>query len=239
MPFRHGKSAAILYNASDLSAYFNSADVNVDVDTAETSTFGSGSKTYVVGLADAKVSAAGLFDGAVAGVDAVLSAVLGADTSDIVTVCPEGNVYGRRAYSMAVKQASYKVSAPVSDAVKISLDLQCDGGAAAAIILAAAQTVTATGNGTSVDNTAGTTNGGVGVLHVTANTRNAAGTFKVQHSVDNSAWVDLITFTSVSASTTASERIVVSGTVNRYVRAQHTIAGATGSTTYSVTFSRR
>ena len=239
MAFRHGKSAAVLYNAYDLSTYYNSGDVSHDLDVADTSTYGSTAKTFIVGLRDGKVSLSGLWDGSLNAVDEVLSTVLGAEASDVVTFCPEGNVLGRRAYSMLVKQATYKITAPVTDAVKISTDLQCDGGADSATVLSGASVVTATGTGTSVDQLAGSTLGGVGYLHVTANTRNAAGTFKVQHSVDNSAWVDLITFASVLTSTVTSERITVSGTVNRYVRASHTIAGATGSTTYSMTFSRR
>jgi hypothetical protein len=98
-----------------------------------------------------------------------------------------------------------------------------------------------TTNGTNVDNTAPSTNGGVAHLHVTANTRNGATTFKVQHSTDNSTWVDLVTFTSVTAATTGAQRVeVASGTtVQRHLRAQATTAGTTGSITYTVSFARR
>ena len=239
MAFRHGKSAVILYNEFNLSPYFNAAGVSNDLDMAETSTFGATAKTFIPGLIDGKVSAAGLFDGDADAVDEVLSAVMGAEDSDIVTVCPEGNSLGRRAYSMLVKQASYKISAPVTDAVKTSVELQCDGGADSSVILAAGAAVSTTGNGTGVDQDAASTGGGVGYLHVPVNTRDGAVTVKIQHSTDNVTFADLITFAAVPASTPTVERLVVSGTVNRYVRAQHTIAGATGSTTYTATFSRR
>jgi hypothetical protein len=53
-------------------------------------------------------------------------------------------------------------------------------------------------------------------------------TWKVQHSVDNSVWIDLMTFTLANDAT--SERETVSGTVNRYLRAIRTVGGSGGPT---------
>jgi len=50
-------------------------------------------------------------------------------------------------------------------------------------------------------------------------------------------WVDLITFSAATAAT--SQRRTVAGTVNRYVREQHTISGSTPSFTYAAAFARR
>ena len=73
------------------------------------------------------------------------------------------------------------------------------------------------------------------------NTRNGTVTMKIQHSTDNSTFVDLVTFTVVGSTTTTQERIVVAAgtTVNRYLRAQSTVAGTTGSITPIVAFARR
>jgi hypothetical protein len=100
--------------------------------------------------------------------------------------------------------------------------------------------VTATGNGTSRDNGASTSDGGVAQLHVTANTMNNNTVFKVQHSADNSTWADLATFTTVATTVTTSERVTVAAgtTVNRYLRATHTASG-TGSITFITAFARR
>ena len=61
------------------------------------------------------------------------------------------------------------------------------------------------------------------------------GAVKLQHSVDNSVWVDLITFTAAAAPT--SETFEVAGTVNRYLRDQRTI-NASSSLTYVSGFAR-
>lgn len=239
MAYTHGKSTAVLYNTATLSGYFNEASASRSVETAETTAFGSSAKTYIVGLQDGTLSLSGMFDGDTAAIDETLTATIGADGNDVITVAPEGLSNGKIAFSAAVKETSYEVSSPVGDVVAATLEVQADGGVDRAVVLAGAAAVTTSGTGTAVDNTASSANGGVGYLHVTANTRNGATTFKVQHSSDNVTFADLITFASVPTTTTASERVAVTGTVNRYVRASHAPGGSTGSVTYSMTFARR
>ncbi len=90
-----------------------------------------------------------------------------------------------------------------------------------------------------INNDASTANGGVGYLHVTSNTRDGASTFKVQHSADNVTVVDLITFSSVSASATGGQRVAATGSVDQYVRAEAVPGGSSGSVTYTMAFARK
>ena len=244
MAFRHGKNTKVIVNATDLSSYFNDVSVNNMVETAETTTFGAtgGSKTYVVGLNDGTVSVSGLFDGAAGAVDEVLTGVLGSSTDMNFTVAADGGlVVGSRCIIGQAIDTKYDVKAPVGGVVSVSADFQCDAGADPGVVLAGLSAISATGNGTSVDGSASSANGGVGVIHVTANSRNGTNIVKIQHSADNSSWADLVTFTTVSATTTTSERISVATgtTVNRYLRANYTVAGSSGSATITVAFSRR
>lgn len=239
MAFQHGKQTAVLFNGTNLSPYFNEVSASRAVETAETTAFGSTAKTYIVGLQDGTLSASGMFDGAQGAVDEVLGSTLGGDPNDVVSMFPEGLTAGRVSLSAAVKRTSYEVSSPVGDVVSASLEVQADGGVDRGIVLAGAAAVTANGSGTAQDAGASSADGGAGFLHVTANTRNGSSTFKVQHSADNVTWVDLVTFASVTQNATASERVVVTGTVNRYLRATHAPGGSTGSATYTMTFARR
>lgn len=239
MAYTHGKNTAVLYGAANLSAFFNEATASRVVETAETTAFGDSAKTYIVGLQDGTLSLSGMFDGNTAAVDETLSTTIGADANDVISVAPEGLTAGKVAFSAAVKQTSYEISSPVGDVVAASLEVQADGGVDRAVVLAGNAAVTSNGTGASQDNTASSANGGAAYLHVTANTRNGSSTFKVQHSSDNTTFVDLATFTSVGTSSTTAERVVVSGTVNRYLRASHAPGGSTGSVTYSMTFARR
>lgn len=243
MPFVHGKNTAVIWKATDLSAYFSDSSTSRSVDVAETTTYGvsGSSKTYIVGHNDGTVSLSGLWDGAASAVDATLTATLGADGTHVATIAPAGLAIGSRVHMADVEQTSYEVSSPVADVVAISAELQATGGLDAGVSLHALASESTSTNSTSVDNAASSANGGVAHLHVTVNTRNGATTIKVQHSTDNSTWADLVTFASVSTSTTTSERVVVAAgtTVNRYLRAQSTVGGTTGALTYTVSFARR
>lgn len=239
MGFIHGKNTGVLVGGGNLSAFFNEASASQDVETAETTAFGSSAKTYIIGLKDGTMSVSGMFDGAQGSVDEQIEAVLGAEAASVATIAPEGLAVGKASYSCAARKTSYEVSSPVGDVVSTSLSIQADGGIDRGVLLAAGAAVTTSGEGAGQDNSASTPNGGVAFLHVTANTRNGASTFKVQHSVDGVTYADLVTFTSVPSSTTSAERVAVTGTVNRYLRASHAPGGSTGSVTYTMAFARK
>lgn len=241
MAFLHGKSTKVFVNGSDLSSYFNDASPSVSIETAETTAFGNDDKTYITGLRDGTISTSGMFDGSAGAVDAVLSGILGTENSAVVTIAYGGATAGNRVSIALAEETSYDISAPVSDVVSATAEFQADDGVYGGIALTGLSAVSSTGTGSAQDNSASTSNGGVAVFHATANTRDGSTTLKVQHSADNVSWADLATFTAVSAGTTDSERVVVAAgtTVNRYLRASHTLAGSTGSITYIMSFARR
>ena len=243
MAFVHGKSACVIVDAYDLSAYFNDVSWSQEVSADETTGFGSSDKTYIVGLGDGKISASGLFDGtATVGSDARMDAALGASTDSLLLTGPSGNSLGARVKIAAGVATNYEVSEKVTDVVETKAEFQADGGIDSGIILAAARSVATatTTNETSQDNAASTANGGVAHLHVTANATSSTTIVKVQHSSNNSTWVDLVTFTTVATTVLTSERVAVAAgtTVNRYIRATSTTAG-TGAVVYTVAFARR
>ena len=98
-------------------------------------------------------------------------------------------------------------------------------------------TVTADGNGSSVDNGASSSNGGVGYLHITATSSGDTIAVTVQDSPDDAAWSDLVTFT-IDGSAVAGERVEVTGTVNQYVRAEYDVTGTDVSFPIAVSFVR-
>ena len=64
MSFRHGKNTAVLVDQYNISPFLNEVSSSQSIETADTSTFGTAAKTYVVGQNDATISFTGLFDGA-------------------------------------------------------------------------------------------------------------------------------------------------------------------------------
>lgn len=243
--FRHGKNTVILFDAFDLSTYFNSVSTTAMAEAVETTTFGSANKTYAIGQKDGSVSFEGLFDGSTDAVDEVLATAVAAASKKIITVGSEGAGIGRKANLLNTDETSYEISSAVADMVTISAEAQASGtvgGIDGGVLLAAQQAVTASGQNTSVDNAASTPNGGVGHLHVTGNTRDGAATIKIQHSANNSTFADLVVFTNTTNSTTTSERIEVAAgtTINRFVRVNiSSLGGSSGSLTITVGFARR
>ena len=62
MAFVHGVNAVVTINSVVLTGFFNDLSFERTRDTAETTVFGNGSKTYIPGLTDATVSLSGLYD---------------------------------------------------------------------------------------------------------------------------------------------------------------------------------
>ena len=237
--FAHGKNVNVFVNEYDFSTFFNDVSATSTVETSETSAFGSSAKTYIVGLTDGTVSLSGMFDGTATGTDVVFSAVLGSTTKQNVIVAPSGHSNGASAIVLEADDTSYEVSGAVADVVQTSAEFQSSDGVEHGKILSSGSAISATGNGTSVDNTTSSANGGVGFLSVPTNTRNGNITVKVQQSADNSTFTDLITFTVVSSTTKTFQRVEVTGTVARYLRVNYTVAGSTGTATPVVAFARR
>lgn len=246
--FVHGKGTSVLLDEFDLSSYFNSADVSHSIETAETTSFGASSKSYITGLRDGTLSLSGMWAADTDGSDEELSAILGSATTPLVTVLYDSGTIGNRATVAKAHSTSYAMSSPVADVVTITADFNASTDGTTNVKLSIAQGVQLTtgssiafgalGNLASVDNSASSANGGMANLHVTANTLDDAATIKVQHSADNSTFADLITFSSVTAATATTEQKAVSGTVNRYLRATASSSATSGSITFHIAFAR-
>jgi hypothetical protein len=241
MAYRHGRNTDVLLGSYDISAYLNEANSSMSIDTAETSAFGSSAKTYIVGQNDATVSLSGMFDGDATAVNAVFESIIDNDLTPAFTIAYDGGLgVGNDCSIGTAKQTSYEITAPVGDVVAVSGELQVTGGIRQGILLNNGAALSATTDGTSVDGTAATTIGAIANLHVIANSRSTASTIKVQHSTDNSTWVDLITFTSVPATTITNESIAAGVlTIRRYLRMQVTLTAGTGSITPIISIARR
>jgi len=126
MPFAHGSRANFrLHNGStltDLSTYITSVGWSPEQETAETSTLGVTSKTYIPGLRDATISIEGKFDPAA---DAVIEAAWG--NLRAFQYQPAGPGTGNVQFSGSVILTSYEVSADMGDAGSFSAEFQVTG----------------------------------------------------------------------------------------------------------------
>lgn len=236
MSFGHGKNCAVYARGRNLTGYLRKAALSRTADVAETTVFGLNSKTYIPGQKDSTFSAEGVFDGDANAVDQILKEALEATSESLVAIYPHGDTaVGSAGYAFRSLGTATSAEAPVSDVVSSSAEFQntADVDRCASLHPLAAET-SAT-DGTTLDQTAGTSAGAAAHLHVTAFSGTSV-TVIVQHSTNGSAWSTLLSFTAATAAGT-SERVEVSGTVNRYVRASW--SGTFSSATFAVAFSRK
>ena len=127
--FRHGKNSQFTIADSgavvrDISTALNSVTMPRSIETLETTSFGSSSKSYVVGLTDSTLSISGNFD---ATVDAHLAGVLGQAASLSFEYGPEGSTNGLVKYTGECILTSYEKSGAIGDVVTYSAEFQVTG----------------------------------------------------------------------------------------------------------------
>jgi hypothetical protein len=216
----HGKQSKVFVNGRHLSREFDSFDIQMSADTAEGSGFQDTSKSYNPGQIDATLSLDGFFNVEATAADKILSDAIGA--SAIWCVFPEGDAITKSGYGISGIENSHQVMSTKDDNARITAGCQSNVGAERIISLLPLSTKSASGSGTVNDNTAATTDiGGSAYIQATAITGNVA--VKIEHSTDNAAWTDLVSFAAVTA--IKAERVAIAGTINRYTKVTYTLDG--------------
>jgi hypothetical protein len=239
----HGKDARAYLGARDVSGDLNSIDITANVDTHDATTFGAEYLSYDPGLGSWEASVDGFYQtnsgGSVTSIERQFEAMLGVTTTGTTVLSVyDGDADGVGDAGILCSDAiltKHGQLISVADLVKISGTLAGNGraGLNGRLLHVLAADASST-NGSSYDNSASSSSGGRANLHITA-ASGTGGTIKIQHSSDNSTWVDLITFTAATAAT--SETKTVTGTVNRYLRVASTI-NSSSSLTYVTGFER-
>lgn len=240
MPFKHGSKTELWLDAVDISQFFNAADLAIDIDVAESTTFKAAAKTFEEGLAGSKFTAKGFYDKVN---DAQLAAIL-RNGGSVLTYGPSGMAaIGDLARLVSIHESGLIESSPVGGLVLASFTAQDDGvvGYGQALHPLAADVNTTTG--ATKDDTASSSTGWRAHLHVTAVT---AGSWVVKlqdASAANFSDVADVTGGAFTAATVpTSQRLVgaAGATVRRYLRYVATRTGGAGgdSITFGLAYSR-
>lgn len=235
--FSHGSRGRIYVNGYDLSPYFKEVSTAGELDTADATALADTHHKFLTGLASAKLSGEGMHDDSAGAIVPVLTAAE-SDTATEVVHWINQDVIGRSGYGMQGVETTFNVNTPVDDVAAVSFEAESNTGFERVVSLRpkSASDTSGTANSASVDNAVGTNAGAAGYLHLFSNGGGTV-TCKVQHSTDDSAWTDLLTFTDVAGTVPTSQRVETSGTVRRYLRAQIIKTGA-GAVTASISASR-
>lgn len=196
--------------------------------------------SYLVGRLDGSIVIDGFFSDTSNETHDALKALASGNTTHIVSVATGNNAtpaVGDPTFHLNGTQATYTVTPDLNGAVAVNAEYGAKGNPLEFGILLADTTVTGNGNQSSVDNGASSSSGGVGFFHITALSAGDTITILIEDSADDAAWSTLITCT-LDGTALDAERLTVSGTVDRYVRASYTVTGASISFPIAVGFKR-
>ena len=126
--FVHGKSVDFELDdtsgtSRSISDTLNSVDFPEVTETADTTAFGSSSRSFIVGLESATISISGLWDATVDG-------YIKGGTEPASRACiygPAGATSSNVKYTGEAILTNYSISSPVGDVVTYSCDLQVTG----------------------------------------------------------------------------------------------------------------
>jgi hypothetical protein len=209
-------------------------DLGIEAVLEETHTLGdSWFESTHVGLRKATFSQTGFYDDSAGHVNALTADNTGTQRVVVVGLSPTKSVgmagaFGAK-YTRLVdrgKLHKFKVVYTVTGAVE-------ELGSA---LSAPSTTQTGDWNGTAEDNGASSANGGSGYMNVVSLSGFTGFLGFIEHSPDNAAWATLIAFSNATSAPN-SQRLTVSGTVDRYVRFRGDVTGA-GTITVQAGFAR-
>ena len=238
MSFVHGKNARIYVGSVDLSAYFTSADLAVDLDTADSTTFGATWKSAIAGTVGAKVDVGGYYDPT----EATLPTMILAAGSGVLTVCPGGAAtIGDRARLLSAFDTTYAESTPVGGLVAIKAAFMADGVVGYGDVLHPLAEDTNNTTGAEKDDTASSATGWTAHLHVTA-VDGGSWVIKLQDAAVTMTYTDLSSGAFTAATGPTSQRLVgaAGATLRQYVRYVATRTGGAGGDgiTFVLSYSR-
>lgn len=233
----HGRYTGVLLDAIDLSPYLTSADLSVDVDDSDTTTFGATWKTAIAGQIAPKVDASGYYD---PGLGKFTPAALVAP-GGVLTYGPAGlSTIGQLARLIPVVYTTYAESSPVGGVVAFKWSATSDAAVGFGWVLHPLAKDTNTTTGADRDDAAATTTGWVAHLHVTS-VDAGSWVVKLQDALTTD-WTD-VTGGAFTAATAATQQRLVSAagaTLRRHVRYVATRTGGTAGDgiTFSLSYSR-
>lgn len=127
--FRHGRNTVFTIadagdTVRDISTALRDVSLNDSIDVQDTTAFQQDTKSYVIGIKDARFSIGGMFD---ATIDGYLQGIFGMEAPRPFVYGPEGSATGRIKYSGFGFLTSYNVSSSVAAMVAATGEFQVTG----------------------------------------------------------------------------------------------------------------
>ena len=241
MAFRNAQQAQVYVGILKATAYARTVSANSSTGMLDVTTLADKPRVFIPDMEEAgsfSISGPLDVDATANGQYDAIADVKAATTPTPITFLPLGT--DGHAWLLEANQDGLDISTSVGATADWSMSAMTHGTHDYnGVLLVNAAAVTIDADSTAVDNGAGTTNGAVFHLHVTAYSGLTSDAIIVEGSTTGSFGGEettIASFTSVTGLT--SERVEVTGTVPRYLRVVDDVTG-TGSITRTVAVSRR
>lgn len=240
MPFQTAQASRVAVGLLNASGYTKGYSLTAQTAALDTTVLTDTSKTFIIGQDESSGSLDMLFD--TVGTTALQYDALKSQKATgpyPLTLCPDGFGVGQVAVMVNAHLGNFTGSVAVADLVTCSAAFQDTGNFDVGLVVENFTAITTDTTGTARDQTAGTSNGGVAHLHVTAFSGLTNNACRIEHSVDGATnWATLCSFTTYTGVTSERVEVAAGTTVRRYLRVVDDVTG-TGSTTRFVSFARR
>ena len=213
-----GLNSRLYVEGNDLSGDANGFSISETLENYDVTTLDSPAVKRITGRTDATVGVNAFFDAASTHISAVATANSGTlPEVDQEVLIPFGSSIGSACAGFVAKQSDYTTSGATGSPLTVSVNYTINAVSPmmGKMLTAHDDTFSSASSNDSLDNTSSTASGGSAMLQVFSL---GSGTVdvKIEDSANDSTWADLVSFTSASGST--SERVIISGTIRRYVR---------------------
>lgn len=184
------------------------------------------------GVRDGGLDFSGFFNDAT---DQLHTTVSTLPTADVSVMYCRGTAIGSPAASCVAKQINYDLTRGTDGSLTVAVEIQANGFGLewGKQLTAGMVSISSAGDQASIDQGASSSNGAQAYLQVLSLTGTSA-TVTVEDSADDAAFATLLSFT--AATDTTTERVAVTGAVDRYIRAS--VAGTFTEFSFAVMFVR-
>jgi len=240
MAFKTAQASRVAVGLLNASGYTKGYSLTAQTTALDTTVLTDTAKTFIIGQDESSGSLDMLFD--TVGTTALQFDAFKSQKATgpyPLTLCPDGFATGQVAVMVDAHLGNFTGASAVADLVTCSAAFQSTGNFDVGLVVENFTAITVDITGTARDQAAGTTNGGVAHLHVTAFSGLTSNACRIEHSVDGStSWATLASFTTYSALTSQRVEVAAGTTVRRYLRVVDDVTGS-GTTTRFVSFARR
>jgi hypothetical protein len=236
------KTNTILSNGYNLAAALKTFDPSWETEAIDKTALATGDREFELGFESAEINAEGFWESDRTNLNKIhdiLSAALDSRATQRLTAFLQDYAFGGDCFMLDGSIMNYAPPMQVNAVILANAKWRSNNGMCVGKGYISQASAATTITSSSIDNGAASTRGGLLHAHLDNNAATSVAV-KMQHSTDDSTWVDLVSITTMTGANydSGSASVAVGTTIRRYTRAVAVISGGAVDL-LSVAFARR